>query len=112
MLQQSRIIIRNLSFQCEENDLRAIFSKFGTVSDVSIPTKLVNKRTIKLGCGFVQFKVPAHAKIALAAMNLQEIKGRQVVVDWAVSKDKYDESKKKEGKFHEMFTFFLSYCML
>ena len=97
-LQQSRLIIRNLSFQCSDDDLREEFSKFGKVMNVNIPTKKVNAKDIKLGCGFVQFANGANAKAALDQMNLKEIKGRQVVVDWAISKEVYKEKISSESK--------------
>ncbi|XP_059421219.1 RNA-binding protein 28-like [Carassius carassius] len=83
---KARLIIRNLSFKCEEDDLRQIFSKFGTVIEAKIPLKPDGK---KRGFAFVQFKNMAEAGKALAAMNLKEIKDRQVAVDWAIAKDKY-----------------------
>ncbi|XP_016386291.1 RNA-binding protein 28, partial [Sinocyclocheilus rhinocerous] len=83
---KARLIIRNLSFKCEEDDLKQIFSEFGTVMDAKIPLKPDGK---KRGFAFVQFKNMAEAGKALAAMNLKEIKDRQVAVDWAIAKDKY-----------------------
>ncbi|XP_077049745.1 RNA-binding protein 28 isoform X2 [Siphateles boraxobius] len=83
---KARLIIRNLSFKCEEDDLKQIFSKFGTVLETKIPLKSDGK---KRGFAFVQFKNMSEAGKGLAAMNLKEIKDRQVAVDWAVPKDKY-----------------------
>lgn len=83
---KARLIIRNLSFKCEEADLKQIFSEFGTVNEAKIPLKPDGK---KRGFAFVQFKNMAEAGKALAMMNLKEIKDRQVAVDWAIAKDKY-----------------------
>uniref|UniRef100_A0A8C2PTZ6 RNA binding motif protein 28 n=1 Tax=Cyprinus carpio TaxID=7962 RepID=A0A8C2PTZ6_CYPCA len=69
---KARLIIRNLSFKCEEDDLKQIFSKFGTVIEAKIPLKPDGK---KRGFAFLQFKNMAEAGRALAAMNLKEIKG-------------------------------------
>ncbi|XP_051890152.1 RNA-binding protein 28 [Pristis pectinata] len=82
---KARLIVRNLSFKCSEDDLKAIFSQYGTVLEVSIPTKDGKMR----GFAFVQFKNILEAGKALKGMNLKEIKGRPVAVDWAVAKDKY-----------------------
>ena len=38
-LKKSRIIVRNLSFKCDENDVKQEFEKFGSVLRVDIPTK-------------------------------------------------------------------------
>ncbi|CAN9499236.1 unnamed protein product [Ophioblennius macclurei] len=83
---KARLIIRNLSFKCTETELKEIFGKFGTVVDAYIPLKPDGKMR---GFGFVLFKTVSGAGKALSAMNLKEIKGRQVAVDWAVTKDSY-----------------------
>ncbi|XP_059362756.1 RNA-binding protein 28 isoform X1 [Carassius carassius] len=83
---KARLIIRNLSFKCEEDDLKQIFSEYGTVMEAKIPLKPDGK---KRGFAFVQFRNMTEAGKALASMNLKEIKDRQVAVDWAIAKDKY-----------------------
>ncbi|XP_061772769.1 RNA-binding protein 28 [Nerophis ophidion] len=83
---KARLIIRNLSFKCSENHLKQVFAAFGSVLEAKIPLK---PDGLMRGFAFVQFKTVGEASIALKAMNLKEIKGRQVAVDWAVPKDKY-----------------------
>ncbi|KAF3688901.1 RNA-binding protein 28 RNA-binding motif protein 28 [Channa argus] len=83
---KARLIIRNLSFKCSEDDLKAVFTKFGTVLEAKIPLKPDGKMR---GFAFVMLKNVSQAARALNAMNLKEIKGRQVAVDWAVPKDKF-----------------------
>ncbi|XP_030072201.1 RNA-binding protein 28 isoform X2 [Microcaecilia unicolor] len=86
MHKKARLIIRNLSFKCSEDDLKESFSKFGAVLEVNIPKKADGKMR---GFAFVQFKNILEAGKALKGMNMKEIKGRMVAVDWAVAKDKY-----------------------
>ncbi|XP_074489309.1 RNA-binding protein 28 isoform X2 [Sebastes fasciatus] len=83
---KARLIIRNLSFKCSEDDLKQVLSKFGTVLEAKIPLKPDGKMR---GFAFVLFKNVCEAGRALNAMNLKEIKGRQVAIDWAVPKDKF-----------------------
>uniref|UniRef100_A0ACB8FMK4 Uncharacterized protein n=1 Tax=Sphaerodactylus townsendi TaxID=933632 RepID=A0ACB8FMK4_9SAUR len=83
---KARLIIRNLSFKCSEEDLKAAFAPFGTVLEASIPKKPDGKMR---GFAFVQFKNILEAGKALKGMNMKEIKERPVAVDWAVSKEKY-----------------------
>uniref|UniRef100_A0A8C8RG49 RNA binding motif protein 28 n=1 Tax=Pelusios castaneus TaxID=367368 RepID=A0A8C8RG49_9SAUR len=83
---KARLIIRNLSFKCSEDDLKALFSPFGDVLEVNIPRKPDGKIR---GFAFVQFKNILQAGKALKGMNMKEIKERTVAVDWAVAKDKY-----------------------
>ncbi|XP_074534718.1 RNA-binding protein 28 [Halichoeres trimaculatus] len=81
-----RLIVRNLSFKCSEDDLKQVFAKFGTVLESKIPLKPDGKMR---GFAFVLFKNVSEAARALGAVNLKEIKGRQVAVDWAVPKEKF-----------------------
>ncbi|NXW25669.1 RBM28 protein, partial [Circaetus pectoralis] len=83
---KARLIVRNLSFKCSEDDLRSLFSPFGTVLEVNIPRKSDGKMR---GFAFVQLRNLLEAAKALRGMNMREIKGRPVAVDWAVAKDKY-----------------------
>eukprot|EP00057_Strongylocentrotus_purpuratus_P009829 XP_011664303.1 PREDICTED: probable RNA-binding protein 19 [Strongylocentrotus purpuratus] len=51
---KSRLIVRNLPFKCTEEKLKFVFEVFGTVTEVSIPTK--EKKS--MGFGFVQMFEP------------------------------------------------------
>ncbi|CAL8263648.1 unnamed protein product [Merluccius merluccius] len=83
---KSKLIVRNLSFKCSEGDLKETFAEFGTVLETKIPLKPDGKMR---GFGFVLFKNMSGAGKALKAMNMKEIKGRPVAVDWAIPKDKF-----------------------
>ncbi|XP_026957840.1 RNA-binding protein 28 [Sagmatias obliquidens] len=105
---KARLIIRNLSFKCSEDDLKTVFAQFGAVLEVNIPRKPDGKMR---GFAFVQFKNLLEAGKALKSMNMKEIKGRTVAVDWAVAKDKYKntqsasvagEKKRPEPKCQEL----------
>ncbi|XP_077626895.1 RNA-binding protein 28 [Crocuta crocuta] len=87
---KARLIIRNLSFKCSEDDLKTVFAQYGAVLEVNIPRKPDGKMR---GFAFVQFKNLLEAGKALKSMNMKEIKGRTVAVDWAVAKDKYKNTQ-------------------
>ncbi|KAM8973416.1 RNA-binding protein 28 isoform 2-T2 [Pelodytes ibericus] len=97
---KARLIIRNLSFKCSEDDLKKHFSTFGTVLEANIPTKPDGKMR---GFAFVQFKNMLEASKALKGTNMKSIKGRTIAVDWAVAKDKYTATQgvSTAGKWKE-----------
>ncbi|CAJ0940112.1 unnamed protein product [Ranitomeya imitator] len=76
---KARLIIRNLSFKCSEEDLKTHFFHFW-VCDGDGKMR---------GFAFVQFKNMLEASKALKGTNMKSIKDRTVAVDWAVAKDKY-----------------------
>lgn len=83
---KARLIVRNLSFKCTEQDLHKEFEKFGTVSEVKIPKKPDGRQC---GFGFVQFSTLDAASQALNKVNSKKIMGRPVAVDWALAKARY-----------------------
>uniref|UniRef100_A0A7N8YC65 RNA binding motif protein 28 n=1 Tax=Mastacembelus armatus TaxID=205130 RepID=A0A7N8YC65_9TELE len=77
-LLKARLIIRNLSFKvCLVASFLYLFCLFFCTDGK------------KRGFAFVGFKNVSQAAVALKAMNMKEIKGRQVAVDWAVPKDRF-----------------------
>ena len=87
-LKKSRVIVRNLSFACTEEDIKNAFAPFGEVVDIHIPRK---ENGYMLGYAFVQFASFHSARSAIAGLNMKELKGRLVAVDWVVPRDKYKE---------------------
>uniref|UniRef100_T1H9E0 RRM domain-containing protein n=3 Tax=Rhodnius TaxID=13248 RepID=T1H9E0_RHOPR len=82
----ARLVVRNLPFNCNEEDVRKYFSTFGQVVEV----KLLRKNDGRLvGCGFVQYEDKFSAANALQHTSGELFKGRPIIVDWAVPKHKY-----------------------
>ena len=109
-LKKSKVIVRNLSFKCKEEDLRKFFSQFGQVTEVHIPTKFEGKRKLSLGFGFVQFSSVLEAAKAIKESNMKKIVGRPVAVDWAVAKDVYKMKKGHEG-WYNVNTIFITFLV-
>ena len=99
-LDKSKLIVRNLAFKCTESILKETFSVFGKVVDTSVPTKKEGKRNRKRGFGFVQFANVFDAANAVEQMNMKEILGRTVAVDFAVPKGQYQTLQEKQGEWH------------
>ena len=95
VLKRSRLIVRNLSFKCNEDDLKKAFEDCEGMTDASIPVKLDGK---KYGFGFVQFNSLRNAMKAVELMNSTEILGRPVAVDWVLPKDMYQANQSKDGQ--------------
>ena len=69
--------------------------RYGVITEVKIPLQPDGR---KRGFGFVQFSNVFEAGKALEVMNMAEIKGRKVAVDWALPREKFKEMS-QEGKF-------------
>jgi len=76
-----RIYVGNLSFQTDENGLRAAFSEFGEVEDANI---ILDRETGRSrGFGFVTMPDDAEARAAIDALNGADLDGRSLRVNEA-----------------------------
>ncbi|KAL1408493.1 RNA recognition motif-containing protein [Vanrija albida] len=123
-----RLIVRNLAWDTTEADLRATFLPFGPLVAIDLPTapsKIEGAPPRARGFAFVWFMVRKDAERAMEAVNGKAItrapdaavakgkKGREaakarkvdddrlVAVDWALSKDKWQETQPKEEEKKE-----------
>ena len=122
---KSRLIVRNLNFNINEDDLKSNFIKFGNIYSINLPKAKMNDGSlINKGFGFIWFTFYNDAKNALDNLNgkplnlfsqnlelatkggskkmskkiFKDIETRPIAVDWALSKDKWDnEINKKDG---------------
>ncbi|CAK9438361.1 uncharacterized protein LODBEIA_P25850 [Lodderomyces beijingensis] len=93
---RARLIIRNLPWSCKKPDeLKKIFSKYGAVFDAYIPKK---KGGQMCGFAFVVMKKFAAAEKAVKEAQGLKIDGREVAVDFAVEKSKWEEIKEEDGE--------------
>ena len=74
-MQGSKVYVGNLNYSTTEDDLRTLFSNYGTVTTVNI----IEGR----GFGFVEMSSSEEAEKAKDALNDTEFKGRTIKVDEA-----------------------------
>jgi RNA recognition motif-containing protein len=77
----TNIYVGNLSFDASEDEVRAAFEPFGTVSSVSIIKDRETGRS--RGFAFVEMPDGAEAQAAIENLNLKEINGRSITVNEA-----------------------------
>lgn len=96
---RARLIIRNLPWSCKKPDeLKKIFSKYGAVFDAYIPKK---KGGQMCGFAFVIMKKKSAAEKAVEECQGLKIDGREVAVDFAVEKSKWEQIKDEEDDDEE-----------
>ncbi|XP_076619291.1 RNA-binding protein 28 [Colletes latitarsis] len=92
---RARIVIRNLSFQVTEENLREHFSQYGAIEEIKLLKRNDGKH---IGCAFLQFELVQSAAKAIHYANLQPLLNRPIVVDWAVAKNKFSKDDSENVK--------------
>ncbi|CAH0521393.1 unnamed protein product [Peronospora belbahrii] len=109
-----RLIVRNLAFQTTDEDLEKLFEKHGPLFEVRIVRMPVEEDELKgdetdkkattepvlgrsRGFGFVQYRDVADARAAVEKLNGTKLKGREMIVDFALSKTKYLAQQKEQA---------------
>lgn len=99
------------SIQVTEQDLRTLFLPYGPILGINLPTvasKLPHTDPSKpapppraRGFAFVWFLSKNDAEKAIEGMNDKEVKERKIAVDWALSKEKFEEVKAQQEPVKE-----------
>lgn len=82
-----KLYIGNLSFKAINSDLEKKFSPFGDIEEATIIFDKNSQRS--KGFGFVTFRLPEQAAVALKATNGQDFMGRPLQVSEAKSSGPY-----------------------
>lgn len=72
--ENGRLFVRNLSYACMEDDLRALFEPFGPLTEVHMPISKETKRP--KGFAYILYMIPEHALKAYAALDGIIFQGR------------------------------------
>jgi cold-inducible RNA-binding protein len=80
---QNKLFIGNISFKMTEADIRELFTPFGEIEEIVIPTDRDTRRP--RGFAFLTFESEQSAKEALA-MDGKEVSGRKIRVNIATGK--------------------------
>jgi RNA recognition motif-containing protein len=80
-----KLFVGNLSFATVEDDLRDLFSQYGTVTDVFVATDRVSGRS--RGFGFVTMGNEAEGQAAITALEGHALDNRNLTVNEARPKE-------------------------
>ncbi|KAL9638182.1 MAG: hypothetical protein Q9164_001717 [Protoblastenia rupestris] len=90
-----KLIVRNLPWSLDSEQLGKLFMSYGKVKHASMPKLGVG---LSAGFGFVVLRGRKNAERALKAMNGKNVDGRTLAVDWAVVKETWEDLQKLEEK--------------
>lgn len=87
------LYVGNLSFDTNEDALRQAFSAHGTVSSARVITDRETGRS--RGFGFVEMDDDQAARSAMAALNGQELDGRELTVNEARPREPRNDNQRR-----------------
>lgn len=82
--------VSNLSFHTTDEDLRKLFTQYGTVSSAKVITDRETGRS--RGFGFVEMESENEANEAMKNLNNKEVEGRTMAVSVAREKERKGNS--------------------
>ncbi|XP_038701815.1 multiple RNA-binding domain-containing protein 1 isoform X2 [Tripterygium wilfordii] len=83
----TKLLVKNVAFEATEKDLRQLFSPFGQIKSLRLPTKLGNHR----GFAFVEYITKQEAQNALQALSNTHLYGRHLVLERAKEGESLEE---------------------
>jgi RNA recognition motif-containing protein len=89
------IYVGNLSYQAVKEDLTAVFSDYGTVKRVQLPTDQETGRV--RGFAFVDMEDDAQEEAAIVALNEAEWMGRTLRVNKAKPREERPNARNSRG---------------
>jgi RNA recognition motif-containing protein len=89
------IYVGNLSYKVGEDDLRQVFSEYGTVKNVQLPTDRETGRV--RGFAFVEMSTEDEETSAIEALDNAEWMGRNLKVNKAKPKEDRDGGGRRGG---------------
>ena len=91
----TKLFVGNLSFDVTQDDLRAAFAPYGSVTSANVVMDRANGES--RGFGFVEMPWQAHAMAAIQGLNGTDLKGRRLNVSQARSQS---EGGRRENASH------------
>jgi multiple RNA-binding domain-containing protein 1 len=91
-VEMTKILVKNLAFEANRDELRKLFKTYGEVKTVRLPSKLDGTHR---GFAFIDFVSNEEAKTAFKSLQNSHFYGRKLVLEWAKKDKNLDELREQ-----------------
>ena len=91
----NKLLIKNLAFEANKEELRKLFKVYGQVKNLRLPTKIDGGHR---GFAFIEFMSHEEAQKAFKELQNTHFYGRKIVIEWAKQDSTIEELREKTSK--------------
>ena len=89
-VESTKLLIKNLAFESDKDELKKLFTPFGEVKSIRIPKKLDGTHR---GFAFIEFISHEESKNAFKSLQNTHFYGRKLVIEWANKEKSIEEMR-------------------
>ena len=94
-ISNTKLLIKNLAFEANKEELRKLFKVYGQVKTVRLPLKIDGSHR---GFAFIEFMSHEEAQKAFKELQNTHFYGRKIVIEWAQQEKTVEELREKTQK--------------
>ena len=91
----NKLLIKNLAFEANKEELRKLFKVYGQVKNLRLPSKIDGSHR---GFAFIEFMSHEEAQKAFKELQNTHFYGRKIVIEWAKQDSTIEELREKTSK--------------
>ena len=94
-ISNNKLLIKNLAFESNKEELRKLFKVYGQIKNLRLPTKIDGSHR---GFAFIEFMSHEEAQKAFKELQNTHFYGRKMVIEWAKQDNTIEELREKTSK--------------
>ena len=94
-ISNNKLLIKNLAFEANKEELRKLFKVYGQVKNLRLPSKIDGSHR---GFAFIEFMSHEEAQKAFKELQNTHFYGRKIVIEWAKQENTIEEIREKTSK--------------
>ena len=94
-ISNNKLLIKNIAFEANKEELRKLFKVYGQVKNLRLPSKIDGSHR---GFAFIEFMSHEEAQKAFKELQNTHFYGRKIIIEWAKQDNNVEEIREKTNK--------------